>query len=426
MRGRALRFTGVFSAAFTIAAWSNANASDWPQFRGPSGVGISDERAVPIEWGQDRNLLWKVPLPGPGTSSPIVHGERLFITCYSGYGVAKGKGGDVKDLRRHLLCFDCRSGTRLWERVVEPKLPECDFTGPIVQHGYATSTPATDGERVYVFFGRTGVLAFDLDGQPLWHVEVGKSLNGWGSGASPIVYQDLVIVNNSVENERLTALDRKTGKEVWRVKGIGDGWATPLIVDVPGGKTELILSTSAATLGIDPESGEKLWYCEGLATNQAGSTPVARAGVVYLTGASVNAKRTMMAVRAGGRGDVSATHVLWTQKAGGGLASPLLLGDHLYFIAGTVWCLRADTGKLLYAERLYDAKQEYASPVAAGDKIILFSRRDGAFVLGSGPKLEMLAHNDLGDGSDFSATPAISAGRLFVRSNTHLYAIGKK
>ena len=148
--------------------------------------------------------------------------------------------------------------------------------------------------------------------------------------------------------------------------------------------------------------------------------------VVYLTGASVNGKRTMMAVRAGGRGDVSATHVLWTQKAGGGLASPLLVGDHLYFIAGTVSCLRADTGKIVYTERLYDAKQEYASPVAADRKVILFTRRDGAFVLAAGPKLEQLAHNDLADRSDFSATPAISAGRMFVRSNTHLYCIGKR
>jgi len=196
-------------------------------------------------------------------------------------------------------------------------------------------------------------------------------------------------------------------------------------VDV-GGKTELALSTAYATLGIDPDHGKELWRCEGLATSQAGSSPVARDGIVYLTGATVGGKRTMMAVRTGGRGDVSRTHVAWTQKAGGGLASPLLVGEHVYFIAGPVWCLRADTGKIVYFERLYDAKQEYASPVAADGKIILFTRRHGAFVLAAGPKLEQLAHNDLGDTSDFSATPAISAGHLFVRSNTHLYCIGKK
>jgi outer membrane protein assembly factor BamB len=411
--------------AVCVVAGSTA-AADWPQFRGPRGLGISEERGLPVEWGPATNVLWKEKLPGPGTSSPIVHGERLLVTCYSGYGVGKGKGGDVKDLRRHLLCFDCRSGKRLWERVLEAKLPECEFSGPIVQHGYATSTPVTDGERVYVFFGRSGVLAFDLDGNPLWNVEVGKSLNGWGSGASPILYKHLVIVNASVEGERLVALDRSTGKEVWRVKGIGDCWDTPVLVDLPGGKVELVLSTAEATVGVDPDTGEKLWRCEGLATNQAGSSPVARDGVVYVTGASVNGKRTMMAVRAGGRGDVTETHVLWTQKAGGGLASPLLVGDHIYFIAGSVWCVRADTGKIVYFERLYDAKQEYASPIATDGKIILFTRRDGGFVLASGPKLEQLAHNDLGDRSDFSATPAVSAGRLFVRSNAYLYCIGKK
>jgi outer membrane protein assembly factor BamB len=411
--------------ALCPAATAQVLSSSWPQFRGPGSLGISHERGVVIEWSKDRNVAWKVAIPGPGTSSPIVCGDRVFVTCYSGYGLQKG-GGEVKDLRRHVFCFDRTTGAQRWERVVEPKLPECEFTGPIVQHGYATSTPVTDGERVYVFFGRTGVLAFDLDGNPLWHVEVGKSLNGWGSGASPVVYKELVIVNASVESERLVALDRRTGKEVWRVKGIGDCWTTPIRVDVPGGKTELVLSTAEATFGIDPDSGEKLWRCEGLATNQAGSTPVTRNGIVYLTGASVNGKRTMMAVRAGGRGDVSQTHVVWTQKAGGGLASPLLVGDHLYFIAGSVWCLRADTGKIVYFERLYDAKQEYASPIAVNDKVIAFTRRDGAFVLGTGAKLEQLAHNDLGDASDFSGTPAVSNGSLFVRSNRFLYCIGDR
>jgi outer membrane protein assembly factor BamB len=412
----------IFVAAFLLASSAGA---DWPGFRGPKGLGLSDAKDLSITWGPDDNVLWKTKLPGPGTSSPVVWGDRVFLTCFSGYGLKKG--GDIKDLRRHVLCLDRKTGKILWDRPYAPKLPESEFNGYLNEHGYASSTPATDGERLYVFFGRTGVVALDLEGMPLWHVEVGKGLNGWGSASSPVLYKGLVIVNASVESSAVVALERETGKEVWRTKGIADCWSTPLLVDVPGGKVELVLNTADALVGIDPNDGERLWRCEGLETATASSTPVARAGVVYVSGAGFGNKRAVMAVRAGGRGEVTQTHVIWKQeKVGGNHTSPVLYDDFLYCVGGTVSCVRADTGQVVYQERLYDARQEYPSPVAADGKIILPTRRNGTYVLAAGAKYGLLAHNDLGDATDFNASPAVSDGQLFLRSNAYAYCIGKR
>ncbi len=419
---RYIAYVALIGVALLTAS---ALGSDWPGFRGPNGNGVSSEVGLPVRWGPDLNLAWKVRLPGFGSSSPVVAGGRVYLTYYSGYGIKKG--GDMTALRRHLLCLDRKAGQVLWDRPVEPKLPESEFLGPIVQHGYATPTPATDGRRIYVFHGRTGVLAYDLDGTLAWQTEVGKSLNGWGSGASPVVYKELVIINASVEGSALIALDRATGKEVWRHKGVGDCWSTPLLVDLAGGKVELILNAADAVRGIDPDRGEELWRCEGLEAATASASPVARDGIVYVAGAGVSGKRAIMAIRAGGRGDVSETHVLWKQpKAGGNHASPVLYGDYLYYVNGVVTCLRADTGAVVYQERLYDTRQEYASPVAGDGKVFAVTRHNGTYVLNAGGKFVELARNDLDDTSDFNASPAVSDGQIFLRSNVFLYCIGKK
>ncbi len=197
-----------------VLAPCTATASDWPRFHGPKGLGVSGDRGVPEEWGTGKNMVWKTKLPGAAASSPIVWGDRIFLTCYTGYGL--GKGGDIKELSRRLMCFDRKTGALRWEQIVPARLPEAKFSHYINEHGYASSTPVTDGQRVYAFFGRSGVLACDLDGKQLWHVEVGKWLNGWGSAASPVLYRDLVIVNATVERAAIVALDAKTGKEVWR------------------------------------------------------------------------------------------------------------------------------------------------------------------------------------------------------------------
>ena len=188
-----------FVVCFSLAA-SAADAADWLQFRGPGGLGVSDDQNLPLEWSATKNLVWTTPLPGPGTSSPIVVGKRVYLTCYTGYGVDAKNVGEMNDLKRHLLCIDRTNGKILWSKVFDPVLPEHKYDGEGSYHGYAASTPASDGERLVVFFGKSGVYCFDLDGKQLWHQTVGKGQSGWGSGASPMLYKNMVIVNASVES----------------------------------------------------------------------------------------------------------------------------------------------------------------------------------------------------------------------------------
>ncbi len=200
---------------------------DWPGFRGPGKMGISRATDLPLAWSNDAGLAWKTPLPGPGASSPIVSGDHIYLTCYTGYLVPGEPEGSLDDLVRHLVCFARDDGSILWTKSVKAALPEEDR---IRDHGYAANTPAADAERVYAFFGKSGVFAYDHQGNELWHADVGATTSGWGTAASPVLYQDQVFINASVESESLIALDRRTGKEIWRVGGIKEAWNTPLIV----------------------------------------------------------------------------------------------------------------------------------------------------------------------------------------------------
>ncbi len=442
----------------TIAYLGTALAADWPGYRGPRGSGVSDDKDLPLPAGKE-SVLWKVKLPGPGASGPIVSGDKLFVTCYTGYGTTItggfgkggfgkggfGKGGfgkgkpdpaDLaaqKKLRLVLMCFDRKKGDLLWQKDVEPKLPENTFGGMIKEHGYATSTPATDGERVYAFFGKTGVLAFDFDGKQLWHADVGANLNFFGMAASPVLCDDLLIVNASIESGALVGLDRKTGKEVWRTGNIGSSWASPVLVKTEEGKQEVVLSLPGKVAGFDPLTGKELWHCQGIKVGGfAGyggtySSPTAHRGIVYVTGGGGPGSAPMtLAVRAGGRGDVDASHVLWRQKLGATYTSPVVHGDHVFLVDGSVSCLRADTGKLIYKERLYDSRGEYVSPVAVGDKLVVLTRFDGLFVVAAAKEFQQLAtHEFTGDRSIFNASPASADGRLYARSNEYFYCLGK-
>lgn len=396
---------------------------DWPQFRGPGGLGTSDAKGLPLTWGPDQNIVWQQELPGHGSSSPIVVGERVFVTGYSGFGARGQAAGEMQRLQRQVLCYSLTNGKLLWQKTLPANLPE---SPTVREHGYAASTPASDGERLYVFFGKSGVFAFDLDGRQLWQTDVGSQVHGWGSAASPVVYQDLVIINACIESESLIALNRRTGKEVWRMPGIKESWSMPQLVAVAGGKTELVVAVLGKLLGVDPASGQSLWSAATDIAWYMVPSLVARDGIVYCIGGRSGGG---LAVRAGGRGDVTQSHRLWTGKKGSNVSSPVLYDGHLYWAhdtLGIAYCAEVNTGKIVYEERLARAGQIYASPVLADGKLYYVSRHSGTYVLAAKPRFEQLAHNDLADESIFDASPAVAGNRLLLRSDRSLYCIGQK
>ncbi len=400
--------------------------ADWTRFRGPNATGVSEDTGLPVNWSASENVAWKTALPGYGASSPTTLGDKIFLTCYSGYGYDRSSPGDQAKLRHHVLCMDRADGEILWSQEVEARPPMADYGGGQVNlHGYASSTPATDGENVYVFFGRSGVLAYNVSGKPLWQTPVGDGTHKWGSATSPILYKDLVIVNASVESESVVALNKKSGREMWRARGIPRSWSTPLIVDLPNGPPELVVSMHNKIVGLDPASGEELWQCAGVEDYTCPAV-IAHGGVIYVT-----AGRTpqFFAVRAGGRGDVTTTHTLWEIGATPKVSTPVYYKGFLYWVnqRGVACCANATDGKLVYEERLElkgNRDKVYASLVLGDGKLYGLSREDGAFVLAARPEFELLARNHLGDSSIFNATPTISNGQLLVRSDRYLYCIG--
>jgi outer membrane protein assembly factor BamB len=400
-----------------------ADAADWPQFRGPGLQGKSSEAGLPTTWSASSNVAWKTELPGAGTSSPIVVGDQIVLTCYSGYNVPGQAAGNMSDLKRYVIALGRRDGKLLWKTEIPSRLPEQETIRD--GHGYASSTPASDGERVYVFFGKSGAAALDMAGKLLWQTNVGEGLHGWGSAASPVLHGNLVIINASVESQSLVALDKRTGKEVWRARGINESWNTPLLVQTPSGETELIVAIMGHVLGFDPATGRKLWSCATDIKWYMVPSLVADKGVVYCIGGRTGGA---LAVKTGGRGDVTDTHRLWVGKKGSNVSSPVLHDGCLYWAheaLGIVYCAEAATGKILYEERLPRAGQFYASPLLAGGKIYYLTRNGQAFVVAARPKFELLATNDLGDRSTFNASPIAIDGRLLLRSDRYLYSLAE-
>jgi len=420
------RLDPTVSLFFLATVVSATSGGDWQQFRGPEGQGISAEKGLPIQWSAENNIAWKVKLPGAGASCPVTHGNRVFITCYSGYGLDAKDPGNMETLRRHLLCLDRSTSKTLWAKEFQPILPEHKYAGEGSYHGYAASTPLIDGERLYVFFGKSGIFCFDLAGREIWHSLVGKNTCGWGSGASPILYKDSLIVNASVESGALVALNKITGKEVWRSPGINSAWNTPILVTTPEQTHELVISVQNWVVSIDPDSGKERWRAEGVHRYVCPSV-VAHAGVVYAIGGG----STSLAVKAGGTGDVTKTRVLWRVNKGSNVGSLIFHDGYLYWASdggGVVFCQEAATGKVVYSERLKpDAGQIWASPVLADGKLYYVSKQNGIYVVAAEPKFRQLTNNVIeGDNSRSNASLAVSDGQLFLRNDQYLYCIGKR
>jgi hypothetical protein len=411
--------------AFFVVSSAVAIGAEWTQFRGPGGLGITPEKGLPVKWSAKENIAWRTELPGPGTSSPIVVGDRVYVTSYTGYGLEAGKG-EMSELRRHLLCVNRADGRILWTKVFDPQLPEHRYEGEGAYHGYSSSTAASDGERLYVFFGKSGVFCFDLDGKEIWHTSVGTGINGWGSGNSPVLYKNMVIINASIESGSMVALDKMTGKELWKTGGISASWNTPVLVDVPQGERELVVSISGRIRSFNPETGADLWNADGIHRYVCPSV-VAHAGVVYAIGGG----HTSLAVRAGGRGDVTQSHGVWRENKGSNVSSPIYHDSHLYWASdsgGVIHCQEAATGKTVYQQRLEPGSGLiYASPILSEGKLYYVSQRNGTYVVAAKPSFELIAHNKFeDDDSRTNASPAVDGGQLLLRSDRFLYCIGKK
>ncbi len=406
----------------------SAASGDWARFRGPTGMGTSRATGLPLTWSESENVVWKTPLPGSGASSPIQCGNRVYLTSYTGYLVPDEPEGSLDQLQRHLIALRPDDGEILWDRSVAAKLPEEET---IRDHGYAANTPAADAERVYTFFGKSGVFAFDHDGEQLWQSDVGTNTSGWGTAASPVLYKDLVLINASVESERLLALDRKTGEPRWQAKGIREAWNTPLIVTTADGKDELVIAIPKKVLAFDPLTGEPLWTCDTDIGWYMVPSAVAADGVVYFLGGRRDT--TGLAVRAGGRGEVTETHRLWTGNRGSNVSSPVYLDGHLYWMDesdGVAFCVQAEDGEIVYSQRLGRAGQVYASPLLAEGRIYYLTRSGTTFVLAAKPEFEQLAKNELSateprDRTRFDGSPAVVGSRILIRSGKYLYCFGK-
>jgi len=386
-------------------------------------MGTSTEQGLPVTWSDTENIAWKVPLPGPGASSPIVFGDTIYLTCYTGFFIPGEEGGSPEDLKRHLLALRRKDGSTIWDKAVPAKLPE---ESQIRDHGFAANSAAADTERVYAFFGKSGVIAFDHSGEQLWETDVGSKTHGWGTSASPVLYKDLVFINASVESDSLIALDRKTGKEKWKAPGIRESWNTPVVIKASSGRDELIVTMQGKVLSFNPDTGEQFWSCNTDIGWYMVPSVVAHDGIVYCLGGRSGI--AALAVKAGGSGDVTESNRLWTSVKGSNVSSPVYADGYLYWMndsRGVAYCAKADTGDVVYEERIGRGEQIYSSALLADGKLYYVTRDGKTIVLAAKPKFEQLAINNFNDRSVFNGSPAVDGARLLIRSDKFLYCVGK-
>ena len=392
------------------AAPSAANG-DWPAFRGPGGDGHSRERGLPLEWSETRNVAWRTPIPGRGWSSPAVAGDRVWLTT----------AVEQRDVVLRTLALDVASGRVL----VDVEVFRIARTSP--RHGknsWASPTPILEGDRVYVHFGADGTAALTTTGDVVWKARLDYDPQH-GGGGSPLLYRDLLIVNCDGNGEAyVVALDKHTGKVRWKTnrrQPVSQAYTTPLVIRV-GERDELISVGAFRTVAYDPLSGKEIWhvrYGDGF-SNVPG--PVYGHGLVFI--ATGFHQPSLLAVRPGGSGDVTATRVAWTLRRGVPLTpSPLLVGDELYIVndSGIATCLDARAGTVLWQERLGGGHS--ASPVYADGRIYFLGEEGQATVVAPGQSFLRLAANRL-DGSTL-ASMAVAHGSLFIRTDTHLYRIAE-
>ena len=440
-----LLFLGCGSVVCLGSAPASAGAEYWPQWRGPLATGAAPSADPPLKWSENENIRWKVKIPGFGSSTPIIWGDRVFIVTALSTGkkpdgsaapapAPREQGG--RGMRSEaptavhqfvVLCLDRKTGKTLWQKTAREELPH---EGHHQTHGFASASPVTDGQFVIAYFGSRGLHCYDMEGNLKWTKDFGRMVtkNSFGEGASPALHGDDVLVNwDHEEDDFLISLDKRTGKERWRTpRDEGTGWSTPLIV-THGGKQQVVINATGKVRSYDLATGKELWSSTGQTAN-AIPTPVASGDTVFVTSGFRGS--ALQAIQLGRTGDLAGSDAIrWSHdKNTPYVPSPLLVENYLYFLSGNdakLSCFDAKSGKPHFeAERLEQVFSVYASPVAAKQRIYVLGREGTCLVLKQGPKLEVLATNKVDDKTD--ASLALVGHELFLRGHQNLYCISEK
>ncbi len=402
----------VGDPAVRMVADEGEGTKYWPRWRGPSGQGLAAGSGYPDTWSSTQNVLWKTPVPGSGNSSPIVWGDRVFVTtAYEG-----GR-------RVSVLAYRRSDGRLLWETAAPEGRTD---RGAHYKNGHASATPSTDGERIYVSFGPRGLFALDFSGKILWQRDLGPIQAYHGAAGSPLLYKNRIILyQDQYRDSFIAAFDTRTGQQIWRTpREANTGWGTPIAIRVAG-HDEVIVSSQRQVQAYDPDRGRELWRCRGT-TYEVIPTPVVGYGMVFCSSGRAG---PTLAITPGGSGDVSRTHVVWRSPRGSPFVpSPILYGEQLYMVndmASIVTSLEARTGEAVWQGRLGVAQREgfSASPVAVDGKVFFTNDEGDTFVLRAGRTFELLHVNHLGERT--LASPALVDGRWYIRTDRNLLAIGR-
>jgi outer membrane protein assembly factor BamB len=417
-----------FLIAASVCSAAPAIAEDWYQFRGPSGNGTSTGVSLPTNWGPDSNIKWKASIPGEGWSAPVIVSGRVIVTT----AVSDG-GKDPDSVHQwQVICLDEKTGESLWTKTAKVAKPTIQTHR---DNTYASETPVSDGQRVLAYFGMTGLFCYDLDGNEIWSKDLGSYVmrNDWGTSSSPVIKDGLVFIQvDNEESSFIVALDMKTGEERWRkAREESSNWGSPIIWKNRV-RTELITSGNVIR-SYDPANGEILWELEfgrsGINSTPAGDEDLLMVGHVGRNGGG------MFAVRAGASGDISLNlgeksndFVAWTSDEGPGRSSPVVTSEFVYLLGGRggmVTCMNAQTGEVVFKERVPGAGAFWASPWIHDGKVFCTDENGKTFVLQPGNQLNVVATNDLpvGQNDRYWATAALANGAVFVRSTSALYAI---
>lgn len=414
---KALLKLGIFLLCYgSVAAGQPGAAGDWPRFRGPNGTGIAADKDIPVQWAEKDGVLWKTALPGAGNSSPIVWGNRVFLQSAHA------------DKDRLLLCLNAADGKILWSRAMPGSTAHMHK-----KNTPASSTPATDGERVYALFwsGTDLVLAaHDFEGKLAWKRELGTFASQHGAGASPIVCAGNVILNNDQDGTAaLLAFDARTGKDAWRSPrtAFRACYSTPFQLEQPGAPPELIVASTAGIAGFNPRTGAENWHWSWTFPAKSLRTvasPVYSQGLIVASSGDGAGDRHTVAVKKGTKGEVAKNNLVWeNNKTFPYVPTMLAWQDHLYFVndRGLAGCVVAKTGEIVWSERLNGTFS--ASPILIDGKIYAVNEDGDVFVYPAEPTYKLLAKNTIGE--RVLATPAVADGRLFVRGQNNLFCIGR-